>query len=282
MEINHRKRKRRSPSVGEIGDDSTTADNIEVVRRPPFKTGRRSDIPSTSRDSIARDISSRVPDADSASTRTMGHTIGLGNLESNPTTNSTLQGVRSLDMEDKALTTTSVYQNQSAREHSQQERVADALLAPASGPGKHTSSATGTASSLNLENGSFVPFALYWTEHELDLRPVESLKRSEDPETTQSPFPNLGHSCSPVPDSAGNFIIFGGCQPWSNLSGTLGTNETFLLSLPDRSLTRLETVGDKPAARFCHRAVISGRVLVVFGGTSSDSKLHFLPLGKHI
>ncbi|KAG8939627.1 Negative regulator of mitotic exit [Tulasnella sp. 424] len=44
------------------------------------------------------------------------------------------------------------------------------------------------------------------------------------------------------------------------------------------SITSLETKGVKPGIRTAHGAVIAGRVLVVFGGQTDDSHLHFLNL----
>lgn len=128
---------------------------------------------------------------------------------------------------------------------------------------------------------SFVPHGLVkWTEHEVELRPVRPLKISDDPEITPGVFPRLGHSCTAIPDAPGEFIVFGGRTGRLNQGVETWTNDVNLLSTKDMSLTHLETYGTKPDPRVSHRAVIAGRVLVIFGGTSFDDYLHFLNLGE--
>ncbi|KAG8894068.1 Negative regulator of mitotic exit, partial [Tulasnella sp. 417] len=119
-----------------------------------------------------------------------------------------------------------------------------------------------------------IPYALTWAEHEMELRPVKPLKSSDHPEMTPKVFNRWGHSFTAIPNSSGEFIIFGGIyeekKSW--------TNDVVLLSTNDMSLTALETNGAKPDIRADHGAVISGRVLIVFGGSSVESHLHFLNL----
>ncbi|KIO23172.1 hypothetical protein M407DRAFT_27323 [Tulasnella calospora MUT 4182] len=123
---------------------------------------------------------------------------------------------------------------------------------------------------------SFVPYALKWTEHEMELRPVKPLTSSKPPGMTSNVFPRLEHSCTAVPNSAGEFIIFGGkVKPEKE---EVMTNDVILLSTTDMSFTGLETNGAKPKVKSGHRAVIAGRVLVIFGGSNGDSYLHFLNL----
>lgn len=121
---------------------------------------------------------------------------------------------------------------------------------------------------------SSVPYGLKWTEHEMDLRPVRSLKISDDPEITPGVFPRLGHSCTAIPDAPGEFIIFGGRTGRFAGDAETWTDDVNLLSTTNMSLTRLETYGTKPD-KGRHRAVLAGRVLVIFGG---DNYLHFLDL----
>lgn len=135
-----------------------------------------------------------------------------------------------------------------------------------------------TKSSLNDPyNSSLIPYALKWTEHEMELRPVRPLKSSGKSGKTPSVFPRWGHACTAIPNSAGEYIIFGGkVKPDKE---EVWTNDVILLSTVDMSLTSLETSGEKPRVKSSHRTVIAGRVLVVFGG-SADSFLHFLSLSK--
>ncbi|KIO21279.1 hypothetical protein M407DRAFT_129608 [Tulasnella calospora MUT 4182] len=121
-----------------------------------------------------------------------------------------------------------------------------------------------------------VPYALTWTEHEMELRPVRSLKSSVEVGMTPSVFPRFGHSCTAIPNSSGEFVIFGGCV--LPAKEEIWTNDVILLSTADMSLTSLETNDGKPKATVGHRAVIAGRVLVVFGGGINDNYLHFLNL----
>ncbi|KAG8920480.1 Negative regulator of mitotic exit, partial [Tulasnella sp. 417] len=148
----------------------------------------------------------------------------------------------------------------------------------------HSSSSRDTAVNLTSplhsneikQATSFVPYALKWTEHETALRPVTPLTSSKPAGATSSVFPRLEHSCNAIPNTAGDFIIFGGKvkpdkeEVWSN--------DVILLSITDMSLTSLETNGAKPRTKSGHRAVIAGRVLVIFGGSNGDSYLHFLNL----
>lgn len=127
---------------------------------------------------------------------------------------------------------------------------------------------------------SFVPYALTWTEHELSHRPTpaESLNDATDDEMTPDVFPRLEHSCTEIPGSSGEFIIFGGRLKAA--TENIWTNDVFLLSTIDMSFMGLVTSGAKPRAKTGHRAVVSGRALVVFGGDYEDSYLNFLTLGK--
>lgn len=115
----------------------------------------------------------------------------------------------------------------------------------------------------------------------MDLQPsrVGLPKSPEFQGITQDAFAGVGNSCTPVPGSEGQFIIIDGGtdlpdtpRPW--------INETYLLCVAEKSLTPLETRGDKPNERHTHRAAIFGRVLVLFGGDFDDDYLHFLHLGK--
>ncbi|KAG8938823.1 Negative regulator of mitotic exit [Tulasnella sp. 424] len=121
-----------------------------------------------------------------------------------------------------------------------------------------------------------VPRALTWTEH--DLR--ESFTSDDSMgDANYRAFVRIEQSCTAIPNSDGEFIIFGGM--FTGEGPTTWTNHLSLLSTTDMSLTRLETNGVKPVERTAHGAVIVGRVLVVFGGHASDSHLHFLNLDTH-
>ncbi|KAG8938822.1 Negative regulator of mitotic exit [Tulasnella sp. 424] len=143
------------------------------------------------------------------------------------------------------------------------------------------------------EVNSNAPYALTWTEHDLELKDVKAQENSgsksdsnsrdtssnaDDPmgHMTHGVFPRREHSCTAIPKSDGEFIIFGGRV----IDGDQDTwtNDIFLLSTTDWSLSSLETNGVKPEVRAGHGAAIVGRVLVVFGGAVDDSHLHFLNL----
>ncbi|KAG8962651.1 Negative regulator of mitotic exit [Tulasnella sp. 425] len=117
--------------------------------------------------------------------------------------------------------------------------------------------------------------ALTWTEH--DLR--ESFTSDFGGDPNYRCLVRVEQSCTAIPNSDGEFIIFGGM--FIGESSNSWTNHLSLLSTTDMSLTRLETNGIKPLGRTAHGAVIVGRVLVVFGGHESDSHLHFLNLDTH-
>lgn len=129
-----------------------------------------------------------------------------------------------------------------------------------------------------LRLSSAVPYALIWTEHKTELRPVRPLRSSDSRGMSPDVFPRLCHSCTAIPNSAGDFIIFGGISKPGE--GFKGSEDVILLSTVDMSLTALETTGAKPKVRAAHQAVIAGRVLVVLGGNSDVSYLSFLNLGK--
>ncbi|KAG8935494.1 hypothetical protein FRC00_010949, partial [Tulasnella sp. 408] len=106
---------------------------------------------------------------------------------------------------------------------------------------------------------SFIPYALKWSEHEMELKPVKALSSSKPSGMTSIVFPRLEHSCTEIPNSDGEFIIFGGkVKPDKE---EVWTNDVILLSTIDMSLTSLETNGAKPKKKSGHRAVIVGRVL---------------------
>ncbi|KAG9048309.1 Negative regulator of mitotic exit, partial [Tulasnella sp. UAMH 9824] len=132
-------------------------------------------------------------------------------------------------------------------------------------------------SGLDLRSmSSSVPHALTWTQYTMELRPVMSLKSSGHSAMTSDVFPRNHHSCTGIPNFAGEFIIFGGeIRP---LDEKAPTNDVILLSTTDKSLTSLETNGATPTPRSGHRAIISGRVLIVFGGHLDDRYLYFLNL----
>ncbi|KAG8965090.1 Negative regulator of mitotic exit [Tulasnella sp. 408] len=125
------------------------------------------------------------------------------------------------------------------------------------------------------ESRAPAPYALNWTEHQIKLRPHRVLKTSEHSIVAGEVFPRWGHSCTAIPNSPGEFIIFGGkiTVPKETFS-----NQVILLSTNDMSVTNLETCGATPNPKSWHRAVIVGRVLVVFGGNVNDTYLHFLNL----
>lgn len=132
-----------------------------------------------------------------------------------------------------------------------------------------------------LPDVSSAPYALEWTKLDLELRPGKASKGSESWGKIRSCFPLHGHSCTPVPNSDGQFIVFGGVS--RSIKGSPEwTNETVLLSVPDRSWTRLETKGERPSERACHGAAIAGQVLVIFGDDLDDvdNYLNFLRLGE--
>ncbi|KAG8935492.1 Negative regulator of mitotic exit [Tulasnella sp. 408] len=116
-----------------------------------------------------------------------------------------------------------------------------------------------------------VPYALTWTEHKLELRPVRSLKRSDDAGMTHDVFPRFGHSCTAIPNSSGEFIVFGGKIPSGKEE--ISTNDVILMSTSDMSLTSLETNGAKPKPKAGHRAVIAGRVLNASNTLGGDKYL---------
>lgn len=125
---------------------------------------------------------------------------------------------------------------------------------------------------------SCAPYALTWSEYGMELRPARPLNSSKPQGVTSGVFPRWEHSCTAIPSSTGEFIIFGGkAKPDKE---EVWTNDVILLSTNDMSLTSLETSGAKPKARTGHRTVLAGRAVVVFGGNKDDSYLHFLSLGN--
>ncbi|KAG8939622.1 Negative regulator of mitotic exit [Tulasnella sp. 424] len=126
------------------------------------------------------------------------------------------------------------------------------------------------------EVNSDVPYALTWTEHDLELKNVKAQENSGSKSDS-----NSSDISSTADDDSGH--ITHGAFPRAEHSSmdrypNPDTNDVFLLSTTDWSLTSLEANGTKPEVRKSHRAVIAGRVLVVFGGTEKDNYLHFLKL----
>lgn len=126
---------------------------------------------------------------------------------------------------------------------------------------------------------SLVPYALKWTEHKVELKQqTRLLKSSDPPEMTPDVLPRQYHVCMTIPNSSGELIIVGGKIP-SEDGKDVSTDDVILLSTTDMSFTRLETNGERPGTLAGHRAVIAGRVLVLFGG-GTGTFLYLLNLGK--
>lgn len=139
--------------------------------------------------------------------------------------------------------------------------------------------------SQKSEVNSYVPDGLAWTEYDLELKAVQTLKNSGSgsPRVSRSPFPLELHSLLAIPGSSHKFLIFGGYMGLVE-GKPAESNDTFLLSMEDMSLIQLETGGAIPKERVGHRAAIVGGTLIVFGGNISDEDnyLYLLHLGQFL
>jgi hypothetical protein len=107
--------------------------------------------------------------------------------------------------------------------------------------------------------------------------------RSKDvpPSTSPSPFPRYGHTLSTT--AAGELLFFGGFAHHSL------SNDLYVFSPRDCSVTFLKTTGEVPSPRFLSAGVFVNNVLLIFGGATEldsdgypngyDNSLYLLSLG---
>ncbi|KAG9012229.1 Negative regulator of mitotic exit [Tulasnella sp. 427] len=132
------------------------------------------------------------------------------------------------------------------------------------------------------EASSALPYALVWAEHEAKPTATKLLDGSDSAEMTPDVLPRRRHTCSAVPNSDGEYIVFGGSTLPEKSDKELRTCDVALLSTTNMTLTALETTGAKPSPRMGHGAVVLGRVLIIFGGDDASSSLHFLNLDTRV
>lgn len=100
-------------------------------------------------------------------------------------------------------------------------------------------------------------------------------------------FPRSDFSLSTSGAAASGLNLFGG------LGDDHAQNDTYSISVPDLTVSRLFTMGDVPRTRFGHGSAFAGSVVIVWGGDTVsasthqlrarakyDNGLYFLNLGK--
>ena len=105
------------------------------------------------------------------------------------------------------------------------------------------------------------------------------------PAFRQSPpstFPRNSHALSPTATAAGELFLFGGYV----YSASSTSNDLYVISTQDFSITPLQSSGDVPSPRYGHRAVFTNTTLLIWGGIQSindqsapDNSLYLLNLG---
>ena len=82
--------------------------------------------------------------------------------------------------------------------------------------------------------------------------------------------------------SAGELFLFGGYMPGSKSA----TNDLYVISTRDFSISFFQTSGNAPSPRYGHRAVLTTDALLIWGGVTdlkareaSDDSLYLLNLG---
>ena len=108
------------------------------------------------------------------------------------------------------------------------------------------------------------------------------------PPSGQSPSPFLrnAHALSMNATAAGELLLFGGYVPRYRSP----SNGLYVFSTQDFSTTLLQTSGDAPSPRYGHRVVLTGTILLSWGGAmdsvdqnaqtqSSDDSFYLLNLG---
>ncbi len=95
-----------------------------------------------------------------------------------------------------------------------------------------------------------------------------------------SPFPRYSHTLSTTATAAAELFLFGGYAHRSY------RNDLYVFSTRDFSTTLLQTSGEIPGPRQAHGAVLTGTLLLVWGGltklgqdTDFDDSLYLLNLG---
>ncbi|KAF8492377.1 hypothetical protein F5888DRAFT_909723 [Russula emetica] len=95
---------------------------------------------------------------------------------------------------------------------------------------------------------------------------------------SSSPFLRHSHALSTNATAAGELYLFGG---YVYSSASL-SNDLYVISTRDFSTTLLQTSGDVPSPRFGHRAVLTGTILLIWGGIMQndayDNSLYLLNL----
>jgi hypothetical protein len=87
------------------------------------------------------------------------------------------------------------------------------------------------------------------------------------------------HALSASATATGELFLFGG---YVHSPGS-PSNDLYVISTRDFSITLLQTSGDVPSPRYGHRAVLSSTILLIWGGIMQneafDDSLYFLNLG---
>jgi hypothetical protein len=85
--------------------------------------------------------------------------------------------------------------------------------------------------------------------------------------------PRFGHS-SAFCSATGSIYVFGGYS----MSGGSYSNDVFLFSTEENTVTLLQCYGDIPSPRFKHISAVVGNVLLVWGGTAGEGYIDDLCL----
>ncbi|KAJ7113128.1 kinase-like domain-containing protein [Mycena epipterygia] len=87
------------------------------------------------------------------------------------------------------------------------------------------------------------------------------------PSPSPSPFPRYGHALPATPTASGDLYIFGG------LVRLTTSNDLYVFSSRDQSVTLLQTTGADPSPRLGHTGALVSNVLIIWGGnTTTDGK----------
>ena len=132
----------------------------------------------------------------------------------------------------------------------------------------------------------------------LDSQSQASQQPSQSPQQTQlypwsahtpqsgqspSPFPRHLHALSTTATAAGELFLFGGIAHDRD-GGHIG-NDLYVISTRDFSTTLLQANGDVPGPRCAHHAVLTGTLLLIWGGSTDsteqndDDSFYLLNLG---
>ena len=119
--------------------------------------------------------------------------------------------------------------------------------------------------------------------HPWSVLRATSRSKEVPPSTLRSPFDRFGHTLSIT--AAGELLFFGGDD-----HDSLVSNDLYVFSMRDRSVTFLETSGEVPSPRCFPAGVLVSNVLLIFGGATNmdnrsfptgpyDDSLYLLSLG---